>query len=218
MVLLLFDTNGLNVEAVKETVKVLSTGTLDEKEKAAKALDRMLQMHEQQRATNAATVVKAGAILPCVVLLKDGTAAGQMHAAGILACAAETPSGIFGNPTAVAAAAANQVAIVKAGGIPPLVSLLRSGSANAQEMAAGAIAAVSEDATNQKALMKAGAILPLVQLLRGGSANAQVHAANSAAHLSANNPECQNALAQSGAVPMLIALLGSGKAQMPAAG
>merc|ERR1711938_398518 len=109
-------------------------------------------MHEQQRAVNAAAVVKAGAIVPCVAMLSEGTAGGQMHAAGILACAAETPSGVFANPTAVAAAAANQVAIVKAGGISPLVNLLRSGSANAQEMAAGAIAAVSEDPKNQRAL------------------------------------------------------------------
>ena len=53
-----------------------------EKEKAAKALDRMLQMHEQQRAANASAVVKAGAIIPCVALLKEGTNLGQMHAAG----------------------------------------------------------------------------------------------------------------------------------------
>ena len=167
---------------------------------------------------NATAVVKAGVIAPCVALLKDGTALGQMHAAGILACAAATPAGIAANPTAVAAAASNQFSIVKAGGILPLVNLLRSGSANAQEMAAGAIAAVSEDPSNQKALMKAGAILPLVQLLRSGSANAQVHAANSAAHLSVNNRECQNTVAVAGAIPLLIALLGSGKAQMPAAG
>ena len=64
MVLVLFDTNGLNSEAVKEAVKTLTTGTLDEKEKNAKALDRMLQTHEQQRAINAEVVVKAGAIVP----------------------------------------------------------------------------------------------------------------------------------------------------------
>ena len=89
MVLSLFDSGGLNAAAVDEAVKTLSSGTLDEKEKAAKALDRMLQMHEQQRAGNAAAVVKAGAIIPCVQLVKDGTSLGQMHAAGILACAAD---------------------------------------------------------------------------------------------------------------------------------
>ena len=158
--------NGIIVDAVKEVVKEIANGTLDVKEKAAKAVARVLQAHPLQRSENAAVIVKAGAIVHCVALLKAGTSGGQMHAAGILACVAEDN-------------ATNQAAIVKAGGIPPLVNLLRSGSANAQEMAAGAVASVSEDTSNQKALIKAGAIPPLVGLLRAGSANAQVRASSS---------------------------------------
>ena len=105
MVLHLFNPDGtLNDEAVQDAVKTLKDGTLDDKEKAAKALDRMLQMHEQQRASTPVVVVKRGVILPCVQLLKDGTPGGQMHAAGILACVAETPVGVFATTSAVAAA------------------------------------------------------------------------------------------------------------------
>ena len=79
MVLHLFNPDGsLNDEAVQDAIKTLKDGTLDDKEKAAKALDRMLQMHEQQRAVNSVVVVKRGVILPCVQMLKDGTPGGLL--------------------------------------------------------------------------------------------------------------------------------------------
>ena len=144
--------DGIKIEEVREVVKTLKEGNLDEKEKAAKALDRLLQAHPLQRKENARAVYKMSIVPAAVALLKDGTANGQMYAAGILACIAEDN-------------AEYRSEIVKAGGINPLVSLLRAGSANAQEMAAGAVASVSEDPANQKALSKAGAIPQLAAQL-----------------------------------------------------
>ena len=136
--------DGIKTDEVREVVKTLKDGNLEEKERAAKALDRLLQAHPVQRKDNSKVVYKMGVVEPAVALLKNGTSNGQMFAAGILASIAEDNAEYHNS-------------IVAAGGINPLVNLLKSGSANAQEMAAGAVASVSEDPANQKALSKAGA-------------------------------------------------------------
>ena len=65
-------------------------------------------------------------------------------------------------------------AIAYAGGIQPLVTLLKQGSQKAQRGAAAALASISEDSEHQRNIIKAGALVPLVRLLRVGIADAQV--------------------------------------------
>ena len=92
----------------------------------------------------------------------------------------------------------------------------RSRSSRAQ--AAAALAALQSEKSHQAAAIKAGCIQPLVAMLNGASAAAQAHAAQALANAAAYSAdEGQNVIAQAGAVPMLLTLLGVGKAQMPAA-
>ncbi|KAG1662519.1 hypothetical protein FOA52_000923 [Chlamydomonas sp. UWO 241] len=64
----------------------------------------------------------------------------------------------------------NQVMIVAAGAIPPLVQLLRAGSrAGVQRNAAGTLLCLTYLADNHVAIAAAGAIPPLVELVRPGS-------------------------------------------------
>ena len=69
--------------------------------------------------------------------------------------------------------AANQVAIAEAGGIAPLVELVRGGSAGAKQQAAGALRNLaSENAANTAAIAAEGGVAPLEQLARDGERNA----------------------------------------------
>ena len=69
--------------------------------------------------------------------------------------------------------AANRAAIGEAGGIPPLVELLRDGSIAAKTAAARALGNLAYAIDNNKVLLvEAGGVPPLVQLLRDGSAQA----------------------------------------------
>ena len=63
---------------------------------------------------------------------------------------------------------ANRVLIAEAGGIPPLVDLLRAGSANAKKSAARALRMLTRTKANQAAIAEAGGIPPLVELQRDG--------------------------------------------------
>jgi hypothetical protein len=70
-----------------------------------------------------------------------------------------------------------QDAVIRAGGVPPLLSLLRIGSATSQENAARALWHLCEATDNQGVVVGAGAITDLVALSKTGSAKAQELAA-----------------------------------------
>jgi len=112
------------------------------------------------------------------------------------------------------------VAIAQAGGIAPLVALTRSGSAGAQEKAAGALWILARDADNKVAIAQAGGIAPLVALTRSGSAGAQENAAAALMVLAHGNDDNRVAIAQAGGIAPLVALTRSGStgAQGSAAG
>ena len=60
---------------------------------------------------------------------------------------------------------ANQIAISKAGGIPPIISWCGSMSENAQTQAAHALLAISaNNLTTQQSVVKCGGIAPLIAL------------------------------------------------------
>ena len=83
--------------------------------------------------------------------------------------------------------------------------------------AAAALASISIDVSHQLEITNAGCILPLVAILRGGSASAQAFAAQALANAAAYNTATQNSIAAAGAIPLLLALLSVGKAQVYAA-
>ncbi|KAH8053790.1 hypothetical protein JL722_9269 [Aureococcus anophagefferens] len=72
---------------------------------------------------------------------------------------------------------ANRVLIAEAGGIPPLLELLRDGSAEAKKAAMGALESLACNDANKVAIAETGGIAPLVELLRDGSAEAKEEAA-----------------------------------------
>ena len=78
--------------------------------------------------------------------------------------------------TNLAVNADNQVAIAAAGAIPPLVALLREGSAEGRAKAAGALGVLALDDDNQWAIIEADAMLPLIKLSQGGCAEGRVNA------------------------------------------
>ena len=83
---------------------------------------------------------------------------------------------------------AHKAAIVAAGALPHLVSMLSTGSPSAQEEAAGALMNLAADApANQEAAAAAGAVLPLVVVLSFGTPPARANAAAALGNLAHGN-------------------------------
>ena len=82
---------------------------------------------------------------------------------------------------------ANKAAIAEAGGIAPLVELVRDGSADVKRWAAAALRTLAcRYAANQVLIAEAGAIAPLVELLRNRR-GPRAHAAFALGNLARNN-------------------------------
>lgn len=141
---------------------------------------------------NQASIVRAGAILPLVDLLKSSLPDAQGQAAVALRALACHNTYI-------------KVAIVRAGAIAHLIKLLRDGSLDVQEVAAGALQTIAET-NNQVEIAQAGAVVPLVALLQDEAPGIREEAAGALAVLSAREDN-QAAIAQVGAIPLLIDLL-----------
>ncbi|KAK4426166.1 U-box domain-containing protein 38 [Sesamum alatum] len=78
----------------------------------------------------------------------------------------------------------NKVRIVRSGIVPPLIDVLRSGSAESQEHAAGALFSLSLDDQNKTAIGVLGALPPLLQALRSDSERTRHDSALALYHLS----------------------------------
>ncbi|KAL0461668.1 UNVERIFIED_CONTAM: U-box domain-containing protein 38 [Sesamum latifolium] len=78
----------------------------------------------------------------------------------------------------------NKVKIVRSGIVPPLVDVLRSGSAESQEHSAGALFSLSLDDENKTAIGVLGALPPLLQALRSDSERTRHDSALALFHLS----------------------------------
>ena len=112
----------------------------------------------------------------------------------------------------------NQAAIAEAGGIPPLVELLRDGNAEGKLQAAWALAKLALDnAANRVLIAEAGGIAPLVELLRDDRERAKVSAAWVLYHVACNNNANQGAIAAAGGILPLVQLLRDGSADVKAA-
>lgn len=102
--------------------------------------------------------------------------------------------------------AANQMAIAQAGGIPPLIALLK-GPTEIHRDAAGALWSLAADPNNQELIADQGGIIPLVSLLRDGSSGSQETAAG-ALHALAETDANRVSIANAGGIPLLVALFG----------
>ena len=103
---------------------------------------------------------------------------------------------------------ARQEAITRAGGIEPLVALVRTGSTEAKHYAAHVLCILAQlnAANSQAAIASAGGIEPLVALLQAGVPMA----ASALGTLAQNNTDNQAAIVRAGAINPLIALLDGG--------
>ena len=107
---------------------------------------------------------------------------------------------------------ANKVAIAAAGGIPPLVQLLRDGSAKARWTAARALFSLAcDNPANKVAIAEAGGIASLVELLRDGSAEAKWPVALALRNLADNNDANAVAIAAAVGLEAFIELVRRGR-------
>jgi vacuolar protein 8 len=110
---------------------------------------------------------------------------------------------------------ADRVAIAEAGagGIPPLVEVLRAGSAKAKEQAARALSRLAYNDACEVLIAEAGGIAPLVELLRDGSVEAKFWVARALGHLASNNAANKVLIAEAGGIPPLVELLRDGSTE-----
>jgi vacuolar protein 8 len=109
---------------------------------------------------------------------------------------------------------ANRVRIAEAGGITPLVQLLRGGSAHAKEQAAWALGRVAyANDANRVRIAEAGGIPPLVQRLRGFpfGYRSGTEAAQALGNLASNNDANAVAIAVAVGFDALVQLARSGR-------
>ena len=187
-------------ELIKKLVDSVRDGNMEAKEKSAMQLRSLTEQAKE----NAAAITEAGAIKPLVALVVNGSPMAQAHSCVVLSNIAD------GRPK-------YQEVIVDAGGVVPLTNVLRMGDSALQEQAAAAIASISQLTLSRAPFVKAGAIPPLVSLLKGASADTHVHICQALANLAHKSREGQRGIARVGALPLLVNLLGSGKAQESAA-
>ena len=128
-----------------------------------------------------------------VQLLTKGSSQAQVRAAAALAAQAATGP-------------AESQRIVSAGGLQPLLLLLRR-EGEVQEHAARAIMSLADCMEHQKQITVAGAIPAVVQLLQGAAPAVQDTAAGILGNLAIQNPANQAAIVAAGALPPLVNLL-----------
>ncbi|KAJ4707568.1 RING-type E3 ubiquitin transferase [Melia azedarach] len=103
----------------------------------------------------------------------------------------------------------NKVKIVRSGIVPPLVDVLKGGSAEAQEHAAGAIFSLALDDSNKTAIGVLGALPPLLHLLRSESERTRHDSSLALYHLSLVKSN-RAKLVKLGSVPVLLGMVKSG--------
>ena len=156
---------------------------------------------------NALIIVTRGGIPPLVELLKNGFSEAKATAAGALGClAAKTCSSHADDSPPTDA----RMAIAMAGGIPPLIAMVRSGSQSNKATAAQALASLSTDYDNKIVIAASGGIPPLVELSRSGSSQGKEAATLALARITTGAENNQVAVATAaGVVPLLDIMRGS---------
>lgn len=143
-----------------------------------------------------------------VSMLHDSGTAAQEQAAAALANLARDSTD-------------NRTSIVEAGGIQPLLNLLKGTSDRAKENSASAITQLCATRDNQEAISAAGGIPLLVSVLQSSSANKDTSAimlcslaARAIWELSKDHPANQATISEAGAITPLVSMLGSPSAEM----
>ena len=217
-------------DLIKKLVDSIRTGTMDAKESGAMKLRSLTD----QSPENVQMIAEAGAIKPLVSIVANGNSMAQAHACVALSkIANERPKyqasmeeagavvpltnvlrmgdSALQEQAAAAIASISQlessrVPFVKAGAIPPLVGLLKGGSADTHVHICLSLAHLAQGSKEgQTSIARVGALPLLVGLLGGGKA--QEAAAQAIAELSRDNEANQAEVTHLGGIPKLIALL-----------
>ena len=217
--------------AVAPLCTLVREGSAETKDQSASALWSL----STDNAPNKDTIAKLGGIDPLVGLLITGDSQKSQEciAGGLAALAfkhsdnrqliAKRLVGLLGSSSAKAADKAtrvlmtcssftsdhpaNQVAIAKGGGIPPLITWLGNSSVKAQAQAAHAMFCLAhENNTTQQLVAKSDAIPPLITLMRRSSPAAQEHATRCVWHL-ATQAENQSLIVDAGAYKPMVSML-----------
>ena len=187
----------IDAVAIAGHVHNLLHGDADAKARAAWELQSLMAPATPLGIEHTSWITRAGAIPLLVDLLPSG-GDGARCAAGALANLACKNDD-------------NQVAIAAAGGIAPLVEVVRSGCARAKNLAALALGNLAfKNVDNKVAIAAAGGIAPLIQVVRSSSAGAKASAANALQNLAWESDDNKVAIAAAGAVAPLVALMRSG--------
>jgi len=104
--------------------------------------------------------------------------------------------------------------IVKAGAVPLLVDLVKSGSPRAKELAAGALSHLALTPGNKTAIADAGGIKAMLELMRNGVGECKGAAAAAVANLTSGCVANQTAVAKQGGVSLLVQLVGDSLPQV----
>lgn len=224
--------------AIAPLCQMVREGSQEAKDRSASAIWSLAT----DNAANKDTLAKLGGIDPLLGLLVAGTTErSQENVSGALcavaakhtenrALVAKRLVGLLGSAAAKAADRAvrvlqtcsafandstfNQIALAKAGIIPPLIIWLTSIALNAQAQAAHSLLCVAVDnTTTQSLIAKAHAIPPLIGLLKKSSPAAQDSALRALWHL-ASQPENQVHIADAGGVKPLVGIL-SAEGELP---
>ena len=217
--------------AVAPLCTLIREGSPETKDSSASALWSIAT----DNALNKDTIAKLGGIDPLVGLLTIGESdKSQEYVAGALAALAHKHLdnrqliakrlvGLLGSSAARAPEkavrvlmtcssfssdhAANQIAIMKAGGIPPLISWLGVSSVRAQAHAAHALFCLAQDnSTTQVQIARSDGIPPLIALVRRSSPQGQEHAARALWHL-ASQKDNQAIIVESQGIKPLVGML-----------
>lgn len=219
-------------KAVDPLVSLLRDGSDGEKEQAARALAVLTG-----DSNNIVRIEAAGAIAPLTDLQVNGTSVQKEFATSVM----RNLSVDSDNRKQIAAvdgmvlllrngddrqkgeaarelkclairSQADGLLIAAAGAISPLVTLLKNGTDDSIEQAAGALATLAGNAENIKAIAAAGAIDALVSLLRNGTKGHKNAAAGALANLAVNSTNNLSIVA-TGAIDPLVSGLKSGTNQ-----
>tara|TARA_B100000795_G_scaffold24827_1_gene16597 strand:- start:50 stop:709 length:660 start_codon:yes stop_codon:yes gene_type:complete len=185
-------------------VALARDGTDEQKGPAACALGNLASNDDRIRWK----MVEAGGITPLVALARDGTDEQKglaAHALGNLALGVP-----WGSSHSARRSANDQVAIVRAGGIIPLVAFARDGTDEQKGLAARALGNLAYHADGQVAIERAGGIMPLVALARDGTDEQKGLAACALGNLASDSDDNQVAIAQAGGIMPLVALAHEG--------
>jgi vacuolar protein 8 len=214
--------------AIAPLCTLVREGSIETKEMCASALWAL----STENQANKATIAKLGGVEPLVGLLVSGTTIkSQEYATGALSSLASKNAenrsaiakrlvGLLNGRAperavkvlhALANLArgnnANQMAIVKAGGVLPIIGWVSNSNEEAQREAAHAVLSMAtNNATTQTLVARCGGISPLIALVASSPVLTQEYAARALWHI-ASSHESQQLILEEGGIPPLVAML-----------